>query len=75
MLDGRGKTAEAIRIYRGRRLLKSIQRPLHASNPFDLSQVNWRVPRTVQGQLRFSVRAQDAAGNKSPLRWAYLKSR
>jgi len=67
--------AETIRIYRGRRLLKTIQRPLHASNPFDVSQVNLRVPRTTHGQLRFSVRAQDAAANKSPLRWAYLKIR
>lgn len=75
VLDGRGKTAETIRIYRGRRLLKTIQRPLRASNPFDLSQVSWRVPRTVRGKVRFSVRAQDAAGNKSPLRWAYLRIR
>ena len=75
VLDGRGKTAETIRIYRGSRLLKTIHRPLRASNPFYLSHVAWRVPRTIRGQLRYSVRAQDAAGNKSPLRWAYLTVR
>ena len=65
VLDGRGKTAETIRIYRGRRLLKTIQRPLHASNPFDVTQVN-RVPRTAYGLLRFSVRV-DAAGTRARL--------
>jgi hypothetical protein len=74
-LDGRGNTAETIRIYRGRRLLKTIRRPLRASNPFDLSQVGWRVPRGLSGHLRFSVRAADAAGNTSPLRWGPLNIR
>ena len=31
-LDGRGKTADTIRIYRGKRLLKTIRRPLRDSN-------------------------------------------
>jgi hypothetical protein len=71
-LDGRGRTAETIRIYRRRRLLKTIRRPLRDSNPFDLSQVTWRVPNNVRGRLRFSVRSVDAAGNKSDLSWASL---
>ena len=45
-LDGRGKTADTIRIYRGKRLLKTIRRPLRDSNPFELSHVSWRVPRS-----------------------------
>jgi hypothetical protein len=71
-LDGRGKTADTIRIYRGARLLKTNRRPLRDSNPFKLSHVTWRVPRTLRGRVRFSVRSADAAGNTSELRWAWL---
>jgi hypothetical protein len=74
-LDGRGKTADTIRIYRGKRLLKTIRRPLRDSNPFELSHVAWRVPRTLRGRLRFSVRSADAAGNKSNVRWGFLTVR
>jgi hypothetical protein len=72
MLDGRGRTAETIRIYRRARLLKTIRRPLSDSNPFVLSHIAWRVPRTVRGALRFSVRSVDAAGNASKVSWARL---
>jgi hypothetical protein len=71
-LDGRGRTADTIRIYRGARLLKTIRRPLRDSNPFLLSHVRWHVPHAVHGRLRFSVRSADSAGNTSPLRWARL---
>jgi hypothetical protein len=71
-LDGRGTTAETIRVYRRSRLLKTIRRPLGNSNPFDLSHVAWRVPSDARGWLRFSVRSVDAAGNKSTLSWASL---
>jgi hypothetical protein len=74
-LDGRGKTADTIRIYHGTRLLKTIRRPLRDSNPFKLSHVAWRVPRSLRGRLRFSVRSADAAGNESNLRWASLSIR
>jgi hypothetical protein len=40
-----------------------------------LSHVAWRVPRTLRGHLRFSVRSADAAGNKSHVRWASLSIR
>jgi hypothetical protein len=72
VLDGRGATAETIRIYRRTRLLKTIRRRLADSNAFDLSHVVWRVPRAIRGRLRFSVRSVDAAGNKSKLSWARL---
>jgi hypothetical protein len=71
-LDGRGKTADTIRIYRGKQLLKTIRRPLHDSNPFKLAEVSWRVPHALRGRLRFSVRSADAAGNESNLGWAWL---
>ena len=72
VLDGRGTTAETIRVYRRNRLLKTIRRPLGNSNPFDLSHVAWRVPSNAHGRLRFSVRSVDAAGNKSRVSWASL---
>jgi len=66
------KTADTIRVYRGKQLLKTIRRPLRDSNPFQLSHVTWLVPRTLRGRLRFSVRLADAAGNESNLGWAFL---
>ena len=72
VLDGRGRTAETVRIYRGTRLLKTIRVPLSDSNPFATSQVSWRIPSNLRGQLRYSVRSVDAAGNRSKLSWARL---
>jgi hypothetical protein len=72
VLDGRGSTAEVIRIYKKTKQLKTIRRPLHDSNPFVVSVVRWQVPKTVHGRLRFSVDATDAAGNHSTRRWAWL---
>jgi len=74
-LDGRGKTADTIRIYGRQRLLKTIRRALHDSNPFDLSHLAWRVPRNLRGRLRFSARSADAAGNRSSLSWTELTIR
>ena len=71
-LDGRGRTAEVIRIYKKAKLLKTIRRPLHDANPFVVSSVRWRVPTSVHGRLPFSVDARDAAGNRSARRWAWL---
>jgi hypothetical protein len=75
VLDGRGTTREIIRVYRGKRMLKTIWTPLRDSNPFHLSQVVWRTPSKVRGRLRFSVRSLDAAGNKSRRSWASLTVR
>jgi hypothetical protein len=72
VLDGRGRTAEVIRTYKKTKLLKTIRRPLHDSNPFVVSVVRWHVPKTIHGRLRFSVDATDAAGNHSTRRWAWL---
>jgi hypothetical protein len=72
VLEGRGRTRQLIRIYRGHRLLKTIWTPLANANPFATTATTWRVPRNVRGDLRFSVRSFDAAGNKSPVAWASL---
>jgi hypothetical protein len=65
VLDGRGKTRQVIRIFRGRRLLQTISTALADANPFGVSETTWPVPAGVRGSLRFSVRSIDAAGNKS----------
>ena len=71
-LDGRGRTREIVRVFQGRRLLRTIRTPLRDSNPFRLSQVTWQVPQHVHGKLRFSFRSIDAAGNSSALESAAL---
>jgi hypothetical protein len=72
VLEGRGRTRQVIRIYRGHRLLKTIWTPLADANPFATTATTWRVPRNVRGDLRFSVRSFDAAGNKSAVASAAL---
>jgi hypothetical protein len=74
-LDGRGRTAETIRVYRHRRVIATIRRPLGNTNPFDLTHVSRRVPRNVHGKLRFSVVSRDAAVNRSNVRWGQLTVR
>jgi hypothetical protein len=74
-LDGRGRTAETIRVYRRSRLIATIRRPLGETNPFELTHVSWRVPHNVRGRLRFSVVSVDAAGNRSNVRWGHLTVR
>ena len=73
VLDRRGRTAEVIRIYRLNRLVATLHRPLGDSNPFRLTHVSWRVPKDVQGRLRYSVRSVDAAGNRSKVISAPLR--
>ena len=75
VLDGRGRTAEVIRIYRRNRLVATLHRPLGDSNPFRFAQVAWRVPKDVHGRLRYSVRSVDAAGNWSKVSSAPLRIR
>jgi hypothetical protein len=72
VLEGRRRTRQVFRIYRGHSLLKTIWTPLADANPFATDETSWHVPRDVRGQLRFSVRSFDAAGNKSPVAWASL---
>ncbi len=71
-LEGRGRTREVVRVFHGRRLLRTIRTPLRNSNPFRLARVTWQVPQHVRGKLRFSVRSIDAAGNKSAVARASL---
>lgn len=64
--DGRGKTAEVIRVYRGARLVMELRAPLERSKPFVWYSVGWRIHHKVRpGRLHFCVRSTDAAGNQS----------
>jgi hypothetical protein len=63
--DGRGVTADTVRVYRRGRLLRTIQISLSNASPFYVYDARWRVPRTVRGRLRFCVGSVDAARNKS----------
>jgi len=67
VLDGRGAMGETFRVHRGRRLLATMRRPVRATKPFGFVYFDWRVPRGVRGPLRFTLRAVDAAGNRSAL--------
>jgi hypothetical protein len=72
VLEGRGSARQVIRIFRGRRLLKTIWTPLAAVNPFGTTETGWRVPPDVHGALRYRIRSFDAAGNASTLETAAL---
>ena len=64
--DGRSKTAEVIRVYRGARLVRELRTPLKRSKPFVWYSVGWRIHHKVRpGRLHFCVRSTDAAGNES----------
>jgi hypothetical protein len=63
--DGRGVTADTLRVYRRGRLLRTIRTSLGDASPFIEYYARWHAPRTVRGKLRFCVQSTDAAGNKS----------
>ena len=67
LLEGRGAIGETFRVYRGRRLVATIRRPVRDVRPFGFVYFDWRVPSGVRGPLRFTMRAVDAAGNRSTL--------
>jgi len=70
--DGRGETADTVRIYRGAKVVKTIQYPLDDTNPFFRYTATWRVPKKARGKYRFCVSSVDRAGNKSNVSCAAL---
>jgi hypothetical protein len=70
--DGRGVTADTLRVYRRARLLRTTRIPLGDASPLLTYYARWRVPRTVRGKLRFCVQSVDATGNRSNLSCARL---
>ena len=75
VLEGRGSARQVIRIFHGRRLLKTIWTPLAAVSPFGTTETDWRLPPGVHGTLRYTVRSFDAAGNASTREAAALAVR
>jgi hypothetical protein len=70
--DGRAETADAIVIYRGKKVVKRINLPLADTSPFLSYGVRWKVPKKMKGKLRFCVTSTDRAGNKSKTSCAAL---
>jgi hypothetical protein len=64
-MDGRGETADAFVITKGKKVVKRINLQLADTSPFLPYVVRWKVPKTVKGALRFCVTSTDRAGNKS----------
>jgi hypothetical protein len=44
------------RLMAGAAVLKTVRRPLRNSNPFDQSQVTWRVPKNVRVSAPLEIR-------------------
>jgi len=64
-MDGRGETADAFVIYKGKKVVKRINFLLEDTNPFLPYVARWKVPKKTKGKLRFCVTSMDRAGNKS----------
>lgn len=64
-MDGRGETADAFVIYKGKKVVKRINLLLADTSPFLPYIVRWKVPQKTKGKLRFCVTSADRAGNKS----------
>ena len=74
LADGRGKTADVIRIRRGARLLKEFRERLQNTNPFVWYTEVWRIRHKVRpGRLHFCVRSFNAARNESKSSCAKLE--
>jgi hypothetical protein len=70
--DGRAETADAIVIYKGKKVVKRISYLLEDTNPFLPYVARWKVPKKMKGKLRFCVTSTDRAGNKSKASCAAL---
>jgi hypothetical protein len=70
--DGRGETADAIVLYRGKKVIKRFNYPLGDTSPFYYYSARWKVPKKTKGKFRFCVTSTDRAGNKSKASCAAL---
>jgi hypothetical protein len=70
--DGRGETADAIVVYRGKKVLKRFNFPIADTSPWLVYYAQWKVPKKTRGKLRFCVTSTDRAGNKSKANCAAL---
>jgi hypothetical protein len=73
--DGHGESADTIRIFKRKKLLKTVRYALEDTNPFIYYSAPWKVPKATRGALRFCVNSTDRAGNKSNTSCASLTIR
>jgi len=64
-LDGRGVTADTVRVYSKGRVVKTFAFRHADSDAFTFYFASWRAPKRIRAPLKFCVRSTDAAGNKS----------
>jgi thermitase len=69
--DNGGRTSERVRIYRGKKLLKTFIRPVRTTDAAVAYWVTYSFP--ARAAYRFCVRATDAARNASPLHCAAIR--
>jgi hypothetical protein len=69
--DNDGRTSERVRIYRGKKLLKTFIRPVRTTDAAVAYWVTYSFP--ARAAYRFCVRATDAARNASPLHCAAIR--
>ena len=72
--DASGRTRERVRVFRGRRVVRTLTTHLSTRVAGRTYHVLWRAPRRP-GRLRFCVRAWDEAGNASARSCAPLRIR
>lgn len=70
--DGRGETADAIVVYRGKKAIKRFNYAMADTSPFFSYSARWKVPKKTKGKFRFCVTSTDRAGNKSKASCAAL---
>ena len=73
--DDSGRTREQVTVVKGRRTIFRHSTKLQPSDPHAAYKVEWRVPRSVHGALRFCVRAWDPSGNRAGPSCASLRIR
>jgi hypothetical protein len=73
--DGRGETADAIVVYKGKKVVKRFNFLIADTSPFLIYFARWKVPRKTRGTFRFCVTSTDRAGNKSKTSCAALTIR
>ena len=73
--DGRGQTADVVRVFNKGHVIKTFAYRLGDTAPFDNYYAPWHAPRKINGPLKFCVFSTDAARNKSNTACAPIKLR
>jgi hypothetical protein len=63
--DNRGQTSDTVRVYKGRKVIKTVRYRLQDTNPFFVYYARWKAPKKAKGKYRFCVSSVDMGGNKS----------